>query len=91
MLAQGGGGGGGVSLTQTVLDFFLFFFFFFFSPFFFLSEEILLHIPCWIFFSDTSHARFFFYNLEGFSYISRAGFILMWGVSLTHPMLSLYL
>ena len=56
----------------------------------FLSGEFFLHIPCWIYFSVGS-----------FSYTSLAGFILcgefllyfvfMWGVSLTHRMLTLFL
>ena len=60
----------GVSLTHPVLASFL-------------SGEFLLHIPDFFFF-------FFFFaslkkNLGCFSYTSRAGFIFMWGVSLTHP------
>ena len=43
----------------------------------FLSEEFLLHIPRWLHFYEGS-----------FSYTSHTGFILMWGVSLTHPRLS---
>ena len=46
----------------------------------FLSGVFLLRIPCWLFFSVGS-----------FHYTSRAGFIFMWGVSLTHPMLTLFL
>ena len=42
----------------------------------FLSGEFLLHIPCWHHFSVGS-----------FSYTSHAGFIFIWGVSLTHPIL----
>ena len=53
----------------------LFFFFFFF----FLSREFFLHIPCLLSLS-----------LGSFSYTSRAGFIFIWGVSLTHPMLALF-
>ena len=55
-----------------------FFSFFFFSLLF--SGEFLLHIPCWIHF-----------YLGSFSYTSRAGFICIWGVSLTHPVLVLIL
>ena len=52
-------------------------FFIFFIPFF-LSREFLLHIPCW-----------FLLVFRGrFSHISHAGFIFIWGVSLTHPVLA---
>ena len=54
---------------------FLFFLSFFF--FLFLSGEFLLHIPCWLHF-----------YLGSFSYTSRAGFIFIWGVSLTQPELA---
>ena len=40
----------------------------------FLSGDFLLHIPCWLYF-----------YLGSFSYTSRADFIFIWGVSLTHP------
>ena len=43
----------------------------------FLSGEFLLHVPCWL-----NH------YLGSFSYTSRAGFIFIWGVSLTHPVLA---
>ena len=43
----------------------------------FVYGEFLLHIPCWLHFYTGS-----------FSYISRAGFFFIWGVSLTHPMLA---
>ena len=63
-----------------------------------LSKEFPLHIPCWLYFSVgsfsyTSHARFFFFffSLGNFSYISRAGSIFIRGLSLTQPMLSLFL
>ena len=61
----------------------LFFFFFFF----FLCKEFLSHIPCFFF-------LLFFLNsfYQGsFSYTSRAGFIFIWGLSLTHPVLALIL
>ena len=32
-----------------------------------------------------------FFNLGSFSYTSRAGFIFIWGISLTHPMRTLFL
>ena len=67
-------------------------FFFFLSLFFFggvflthlvlvsfLSGEFLLHIPCWLHFS-----------MGSLSFTSRAGFIFIWGVSLTHPMLCFF-
>ena len=66
----------------------------------FLCGEFLLHILCLFYFyvgsfSDTSHAGFFFFffllNLWNFSYTSRAGFIFMRGVSLTNPVLALFL
>ena len=45
--------------------------------------EFLLHIPGWfLFFSFFVFVLFF--NLGSFSYTSRAGFIFIWGVSLTH-------
>ena len=43
----------------------------------FLCGDFLLHIPYWLIFYMVS-----------FSYTSRAGFIFMWGVSLTHPELA---
>ena len=46
----------------------------------FLSGEFLLHIPCWLHF-----------YLGSVSYISRAGFFFIWGVSLTHPLLFLHI
>ena len=46
----------------------------------FVFGEFLLHIPCWIYFSVGS-----------FYYTSHAGFIFLWGVSLTHPMLASFL
>ena len=52
----------------------------FFFFFFFKSGEFLLHIPCWIYFSVGS-----------FSYTSITDFVFMWGVSLTHPILPLFL
>ena len=56
----------GVSLTHPVLASIL-------------SEEFLLHIPCWL--------QFY---LRSFSYTSRAGFNLIWGVCLIHPVLALF-
>ena len=62
----------GVSLTYLVLASLFFVFIFF------LSREFLLHIPCW-----------FLLVFRGrFSHISHAGFIFIWGVSLTHPVLA---
>ena len=43
----------------------------------FLSWEFLLNTPCW-----------FYIYLGSFSYTSRARFTFMWGVSLTHPVLT---
>ena len=52
---------------------------FFFSLSFF-SVEFFLHISCW-----------FHSSLGSFSYTSRAGFIFLWGVSLSHPVLASFL
>ena len=52
---------------------------FFYFFYFFKSGEFLLHIPCWIYFSVGS-----------FYYTSHAGFIFLWGVSLTHPVLDFF-
>ena len=51
--------------------------------FIFLSGEFLLHIPCWLF--------FFFFFQGIFSYTPRSGFIFIRGISLTHPVLVLFL
>ena len=67
----------------------------------FSSRKFLLHILCWLHFyfgsfSYTSRAGYNF--IRGLTYpmlssfdISRAGLIIMAGVSLTHPMLTLFL
>ena len=75
----------GVSLTHPVLASLL-------------SVEFLLHIPCCLYFSVwsfsyISQAGFFSFfrktfNLVTFSYTSRVGFIFIWGVSLTHPVMA---
>ena len=76
----------GISLTEPMLaSFFLFFLSWEFHLhilcwFLFSSEEFLLHIPCWLHF-----------YLGSFSFTSLAGFIFIWGVSLTHPMLTSFL
>ena len=69
----------GVSLPDPVLASFLCGEFLLHIPYwlYFLSREFLLHIPCWLYFSVGS-----------FSYTSHTGFIFIWGVSLTHPMLA---
>ena len=59
---------------------FFFFFFFFFFKYFILLGEFLLHIPC----------RLHFY-MGSFSYTPRAGFNLISGVSLPHPILVSFL
>ena len=69
----------GVSLTHLVLASFL-------------SGEFLLHIPCWLHFYLGSFRLLqipccLLFYLGSFSYTSRAGFIFIWRVSLTHPML----
>ena len=46
----------------------------------FFSGEFFLHVPCWL-----------NLYLGSFSYTSRAGFIFIWGVSITHPVLALFL
>ena len=61
----------------------------------FLSGEFLLHIPCWLHFylgsfSDISRSGLPF-HVGRFSYTSLAGFIFIWGVSLTHPTLVSFL
>ena len=83
----------GVSLTQSVL-FFLLLFFYLFIFFFFLSGKFLLHIPCWLHFylgsfSYTSMLVSQKNILGSIPYTSRAGFIFIWAVSLTHPVLVL--
>ena len=69
----------GVSLPDPVLASFLCGEFLLHIPYwlYFLSREFLLHIPCLLYFSVGS-----------FSYTSYTGFIFIWGVSLTHPMLA---
>ena len=57
-----------------------------------LSGEFLSHIPCWLqfylgSFSYTSCSALSL-HLGSFSYKSRAGFDIIWGVSLTHPVLA---
>ena len=59
-----------------------------------LSREFILHIPYWLYFdlgsfSYTSHACIA--SSGRFSYTSRADFIFIWGLSLTHPVLVLFL
>ena len=72
----------GVSLTHPMLALFLFGEFLLHIPcwLYFLSWEFLLHIPCWLYF-----------YLGSFSYTSHSGFIFLWIVSLTHPMLASFL
>ena len=47
---------------------------------FILSGEFLLHVPCWLHFYRGS-----------FSYVYRTSFTFIWGVSLTHPIITLCL
>ena len=95
----------GVSLTHPVLALFCFYlgsflihhvlasflsgefllhipycFFFFFFFLLLLLGGFPLHIPCWL------HMY-----LGSFSYTSHVGFIFIWGVSLTHPVLASFL
>ena len=61
----------------------------------FFYGDFLLHIPCWLFLffywgvslTDTVLASIY---QVSFSYTSRVGFIFIWGVCLTHPMLVWY-
>ena len=61
--------------------FFVFVLFLFIFFVFVLSGEFLLDIPYWF----LSFFFFFFLNRCSFPYTSHAGFIFIWGVSLTHP------
>ena len=93
----------GGSLTCPVLAFFFFFFFSFFIwgvslrhhvLTLFFCGEFLLHIPCsfsFLFFLFVFPLFFSFKMWSCFVYTSRAGFIFMRGVSLTHPVLALFL
>ena len=74
-------------LTQPMLALLLFFFSFFLFFFFFFIQGIFLTPPVLVSFSV-----FLLFFYQGcFSYTSRAAFIFIWGVSLTHPMLALIL
>ena len=66
----------GVSLTHPVLVFL------FFVVVVFLSEEFLLHIPCWFMYFFLY--LFMFYQ-GNFSYTPHAAFTFVQGVCLTHP------
>ena len=69
----------GVSLTHPVLALIL-------------SGDFLLHMPCWLHFYQKSFSSCWFYIYAGnVSYISRAAFIFMQGVSLTDPKLPSFL
>ena len=72
----------GVSLTHPVLTSF-------FLLYIFLFGDFLLNILCWFlsFFLLFVLFYFLFYR-RSFSYTTCAGFIFMWGVSLTHLMLA---
>ena len=80
----------GVSPTHLMLVFFFFGF-----VVVVLSGEFLLHIPCWFLFLSADFllhiSCWLHFCLESFSYRSRAGFIFLWGVSLTHPVLASFL
>ena len=84
-------------LLHLLLLFLSFLFFYFFiwefllhilHWLYFFCGEFLLHIPCWLLFS---FSFFVGLNLGSFSYTSCAGFIFMRGVSLTNPVLALFL
>ena len=75
----GDGGGGGV-LHIPCFFFFLAFFLLFFWFAFSCGEFLLDILLGWL-----------YLYLGSFSYTSRAGFPFLWGVSLTHPMLSSFL
>ena len=75
----------GVSLKHPVLASILYGKFLLHIPcwlrfFFFSSGEFFLHIPCW-----------FIFIIGSFSYTSRAGFLFIRRVSLTHPKLASFL
>ena len=71
----------GVSLTDPMLDSFL-------------PGELILHIPCWLLFCFSFFLLLFYFifaYLGSFPNTSRSGFIFIWVVSLTHPILASYL
>ena len=81
----------GISTTHPVLASFLSREFFLHPP---SCPEFLLHIPSSLYFFCGEfflHVSCFFFNLERFSFISHAGYIFIWGVSLTHPTLVSFL
>ena len=82
--------GGGVSVTHPMLALFSFFLF--------SSGEFLLHIPCYIHFSlkHPSSKFYLFFSLPQppfFVFLLFLGlfFFFIWGFSLTHPVLPLFL
>ena len=80
----------GVSLTLPVLLRFCFVFVYFFD--FVLSGEFLLDIPYWFLLLSFFFPSFLYIFYRGkFPYISRAGFIFIWGVSLNRLMLASFL
>ena len=61
----------------------------------FLSQEFLLHIPCWLQFyiGSFSYTYWLYFSVGSFSYTSHAGFFFFFigGVSLTHHVLASFL
>ena len=56
---------------------------------YFLPGEFLLHIPCWLYFSV---GIFFYIYHAGFMFLWGVSLLLLiWGVSLTHPVLASFL
>ena len=56
----------------------------------FLCGEFLIRIPYWLYFIggvSLTHPTFALFSVGSFSYTSHAGFIFLWGVSLTHHVL----
>ena len=89
----------GVCLTHPMLAFFFFFFFLIWGVSLpdpvlasFLCGEFLLHIPYWLYFLSREFLLhipcLLYFSVGSFSYTSHTGFIFIWGVSLTHPMLA---
>ena len=86
----------GVSLTHPVLGLVLSGKFLLHIPcLLFFCGEFLLHIPWWLYFYLGSYFLhipcWLYFSVGSFSYTYRAGFIFIWGVSLTYPMLVSFL
>ena len=72
----------GVSLTYQMLILFLSGEFLLHIPswLYFVCGEFLLHVPCWL----------VCFHLGSFSSTSHGGFISIWGVSMSHPVLAFF-